>query len=136
MPTVDLADAAAVEAKLDELVPRRRAGTSLCRYELDFANQTYHRGDLKAAIQSRHEAIATSGELTSSSELAAAEDIVTWIDGRNARSQVPLLTSVAVVSTMMDRLGFVAAAEADITTAVATRRQRFVDGEGALDGVN
>lgn len=127
---IKLANAAEVESKLDELVPRRSAGSGLCRNELDLHGFTCHRGDLKTAVQSRKMKAGTSATAFSdSAELADAQTIEDWIDSRNESGQVPLLTSVAVVESIMERLGFHAASEADIVTAVAARRQGFIDGE-------
>jgi len=129
MPSRDLASVQAIQDKLDELVPRRRAGSGVCRTELEFNNLTFRRGELTAAVEARHFAIASEGEFSDSAELADATAIGTWIDARNERGQIGLLSSVAVVTSIMDNLGFHAADPADITAAVSLRRDRFYEGE-------
>jgi len=111
---------------LDELVPRRSAGSGLCRNELDFYNITCSRADLRAAVQSRKMKAGTSA--TAFSDSAELTNVPGWLDDRIGRSETDLLTDVAVIRQLMDNLGFHANAE-DIKTAVYERRARYIDGD-------
>jgi hypothetical protein len=122
-----LQDAAEVEARLDELVPRRSAGTGLCRNELDLNGFTCSRGDLKKAVQNRRMKAGTHA--TAYSDSAELKDVDAWIERRIGASDSDLLKSPTVIQQVMRDLGFYVADPAVIQTAVIERRQRWVDGD-------